>query len=301
MLLHQLSEAFPAISVGAKTPQESLVSFASRLLEELKRLYEHPMQHIAFSWCCPLDFLLLFRPERRYSILTEKLDFNDWLYAAAVRLFRYFNFLSQVRSAEAFDAECANWQANCLFTHGTGALEFVNVVFSGATLTMPEVSRLLSTETKFEFMTLLSSIARGSTSLVYQVEYENQNCVLKVPIPGAEDRFIREIRFFKNICHPNLPRIFGASEEPLAYLVLEYCQTGREARSSLDLVGLQRGLRFLHQKMILHGDIRLSNLGVRQNGTSVLLDFSHSRQVDRSELCRQSFTETAQLKKLLTA
>ena len=115
MLLHRLNEAFPALCTGPESPDESFFVYASRLSGELMRLREHPVRHIAFPFCCPLDFLLLFPRERRHALLAETLCFGDWLYAAAVRLYRHFSALRTVRSAEVFDAERSAWKHNPLF------------------------------------------------------------------------------------------------------------------------------------------------------------------------------------------
>ena len=300
MLLHRLNEAFPALCTGPESPDESFFVYASRLSGELMRLREHPVRHIAFSFCCPLDFLLLFPRERRHALLTGKLCFGDWLYAAAVRLFRLFSALRTVRAAESFDAERSAWKGNPLFCTGSGALEFVRRIFSGAPLTKTDIDRLLSAGTEWEGMTLQNSIARGSTSLVCRVVYRDTDCVLKLPLAGAERRFQHEMRFLRAIRHRNLPHTFRISSASPAYAVQECCHTGVCVRSLPDSSGFLAAPRLLHAKNILHGDIRLSNLGVRRDGTPVLLDFSHSRRVCGAELLRKASGETERIKELVT-
>ncbi len=299
MLLHRLNEAFPALCSGPESPDEPFTAYAARLSGELTRLRNHPVGRIVFPFFCPLDFLLLFPRRRRHALLSEALGFGDWLHAAAVRLFRLFSALRTVRAAESFDAECSAWERNPLFCTGSGALEFVRKVFSGASLTETEVGRLLSSETKWKGMTLQNSIGRGSTSLVCRVVYRKMDCALKLPLAGAEKRFGHEMRFLREIRHPNLPRAFRISGASPAYAVLEYCHTGSCVRRIPDSSGFLEALRFLHAKNILHGDIRLSNLGVRRDGTPVLLDFSHSRKVRGAELLRKASGETEQIKTLM--
>ena len=301
MQLHQLSKAFPALCTGPASPEETFCVYASRLSGELLRLREHPVRQIAFAGFCPLDFLLLFPRGRRSAILAETLGFGDWLYAAAVRLFRLFSALHTVRAAEAFDAECSAWKHNPLFGSGSGALEFVRVIFSGASLTEKKIGQLLSAATEWEGMTLKNSIARGSTSLVCRIVYREMDGVLKLPLAGAEKRFRHEMRLLREIRHPNLPRAFRISGESPAYAVLEYCHTGACVRNIPDSSGFLEALHFLHAKRILHGDIRLSNLGVRQDGTPVLLDFNHSRKVRGAELRRKAFGETERIKELMAS
>ena len=118
---------------------------------------------------------------------------------------------------------------------------------------------------------------------------------------GIMKRFLHEMRVLQEIHHPNLPRTFRISGASPVYAVLEYCRTGSCVRSLPDSSGFLAALRFLHAKNILHGDIRLSNLGVRRDGTPVLLDFSHSRRVDGAELLREASGETERIKKLMSA
>ena len=299
MLLRQLNEAFPAICSGPESPMEPFSVYASRVSGELMRLRAHPVRHIGFSFFCPLDFLLLFPQERRHALFSGTLCFGDWLYAAAVRLFRLFSALRTVRAADSFDAERSAWERNPLFRTGSGALEFVRMIFSGASLTKTEIGQLLSSGTEWEGMTLRNSIARGSTSLVCRAVYQERDCVLKLPLAGAEKRFLHEMRFLRENRHPNLPRIFRISGASPAYAVLEYCHTGACVRDLPDSSGFLEALRFLHAKNILHGDIRPSNLGVRRDGTPVLLDFSHSRRVCRAELLRTASGEMERIKKLM--
>ena len=301
MQLHRLNEAFPAISSGPESPDEPFAVYAARLYGELMRLQEHPVRHVGFSFLCPLDFLLLFPPERRSALLSGTLCSGDWLYAAAVRLFRLFSALRTVRTAAAFDSELSAWKSNPLFCTGSGALEFVRRIFSGAFPAERDAGRMLSAPTAWEGMILKNSIARGSTSLVCRVAYQKMDCVLKLPIPGAETRFLREMRLLREFRHPNLPRIFRISGADPAYAVLEYCHTGGCVRSIPDSSGFLEALRFLHTKNILHGDIRLANLGVRRDGTPVLLDFSHSCKVGSAELLRKASAETERIKQLTTS
>lgn len=302
MQLHLLNEAFPALSCGPDSPEEPFSVYAARLSAELMRLQEQPVRHIAFPFVCPLDFLSLFPGERRHALLSGKIYFGDWLYAAAVRLFRLFSALRTVRALELSDEERSAWGRNPLFSTGSGALEFVRKVFSGeASLTNKAVVQLLSAETKWEGMTLKNSIARGSTSLVCRVAYRGMDCALKLPLAGAENRFLHEIHLLREIRHLNLPRIFRISATDPPYAVLEYCHTGVGIRSFQNSSGFLDALRFLHAKNILHGDIRRSNLGIRRDGTPVLLDFSHSSKVDSDELRRKASAETERIKKLMTS
>ena len=301
MQLHRLNEVFPALGSGPETPEESFSGYAARLSGELMRLREHPVRRLTFPLCCALEFLLLFPRERRPALLAGTLDFGDWLYAAAVRLFRLISALRTVRAAEAFDTERAAWQRNPLFRTGSGAPAFVRAIFSGASPTATEVERLLAAEPVWEGVILRNSIARGSTSLVCRAGYEHRDCVLKLPLAGAERRFRREMRILREHRHPNLPRSFRLAGDAPAHAVLEYCRTGRCVRQAPDASGFVEALRFLHARNILHGDLRLANLGLRRDGTPVLLDFSHCRRAAGAELLRQAAGETERIKELLTS
>ena len=139
------------------------------------------------------------------------------------------------------------------------------------------MERHLTQGMTFGGMEVLNFIAVGSTSLVYRARLNGRECALKLPRPGAEERFSNEVALWRRVKHPNLPRLFGWGGEDDPHCVMEFCRTGRKAVDAGDVSGLLRALDYLHGEDLLHGDLRSGNLGVTSDGRPVLLDLSHAR------------------------
>ena len=289
--LHRLRERFPALCVGAAARDVELAELARRLAGELRRLRTVT---VAFrsEGICPQDFLSLFSPERRFAVLNGGAEYRDWRRAAAVRLARVV--LGRVSGAPlaVLDAELANWRSNPLISGGVGMLAFVRGVLSGEAAEGIEES--LEEPPVWNGMTIRGFVAAGSTSLVYRVDGGN---VLKVPRPGGEARFRREVELLRRLDHPHLPRLRGGSLDGEPYCVMDFCRTGRAVRENANCeAALLSALEYVHGFDLLHGDIRWSNLGIGPSGATVLLDFSHARAPSSPG---ESAAETEKMKRLL--
>ena len=296
MLLRQLHEQFPNLMSGADSPRMRFDFFAREIRAELFRLRHHPVG-IRLETFCPLDFLSLFCPERRMVLLTTgTVTYPDWQHAAAVRLSSLYANSGKLSSQTDFEREIFDWKSNPLLRTANGLPNWIRNVFSGER-TDPAENGLLE-KTVWNGVTVLHFLKAGGTSLVYSAEYCGKPCVLKVPRPGCETRFRHELAILRQLHHPNLPERFVISPETNPYCVLEFCRTGACARQSGTIQGFLDALKHLHASGMLHGDIRLANLGIRTDGSPVLLDFSHAR---RAESFRETESEMEKMKNLLLA
>ncbi len=115
--------------------------------------------------------------------------------------------------------------------------------------------------------------------------------------PGSEmyawglDRFIGEAQVLAQFKHPNIVRVSRYFEaNGTAYIVMDY-EEGQSLSSYLpDLpvpppeatlreifLPVLEGLREVHNKRYLHGDIKPGNIYIRRNGTPILLDFGSAK------------------------
>lgn len=267
------------------------------LARELDSLSPEPAAPLAPSGICPLDVLSLFSRERRLAVLREGPDRNDRIRAAAVRTARILFGLDAAseKKLEQWDQRTQEIREHFLTAEGTGLLAFLRHTLSGGTADHPE--RFLRDRTCWNGFELLNVIGRGGTSLAFRAVKNGRTCVLKVPVSGRTGRFRRETRLLKRFRHRNLPGLPESSTGKRPYCVMEILRTGPHGGLSADPAGFREALDYLHERRILHGDIRRSNLGCRPDGTAVLIDLSHARRARTPDEADKEMNELNQLLK----
>jgi serine/threonine-protein kinase len=146
---------------------------------------------------------------------------------------------------------------------------------------------------------LIRCIGSGGMGTVYLVERDvaglQQRAALKVLAPHAAgasfiDRFHREQHILASLDHPNITRMLdaGLGENGQQYLVMEfvdgkpldaYCDENRltvERRLQL-FVEVCAAVDYAHRNLIVHLDLKPSNILVTADGTPKLLDFGTSK------------------------
>lgn len=101
---------------------------------------------------------------------------------------------------------------------------------------------------------------------------------------SEKERFFREIEFLKSIEHPNIVKLLDSGQDGESYFyVMEFIQ-GHEIRErenfrrlAILLANVASALSALHQKGIVHGDIKPSNIMLVGN-RPVLLDFGVAKK-----------------------
>ncbi len=113
------------------------------------------------------------------------------------------------------------------------------------------------------------------------------------PIPGAEERFLREARAAATLDHPNIARIFDIDRTTEApFLVMEHldgtnfhqliAQHGPLSipRAAHYIRQAALGLQHAHEKGLIHRDIKPGNLVLDRSGTVKMLDLGLARFFD---------------------
>ena len=105
-------------------------------------------------------------------------------------------------------------------------------------------------------------------------------------------QFLREARLLVKFNHPNIVRVIDFFEENgTAYLVMDYCQgvnlaeymeqqggTLSEQAVMNFIMPILEGLQEVHNKGVLHRDIKPQNIYVTYDGRPILLDFGSAKQ-----------------------
>ncbi len=166
---------------------------------------------------------------------------------------------------------------------------------------------------------LLEKIGEGGCGVVYMAEQEEpvrRRVALKIIKLGMETksviaRFEAERQALAMMDHPNIARVFdaGATDRGPPYFIMElvrgvpvtkYCDQNRlEVRERLDLfIQICHAIQHAHQKGIIHGDIKPSNIIVAlHDGKPVpkVIDFGISKATEARLTDKHLFTAYAQL------
>jgi eukaryotic-like serine/threonine-protein kinase len=147
-------------------------------------------------------------------------------------------------------------------------------------------------------------IGQGGMGSVYSVERNDghftQRAALKFVkgLPDAEslDFFTRERQILATLKHPNIARLIdgGATQSGHPYFVMDhvdgvaidkYCLEQRPSEDKLFELFITAcdAVAFAHRQLIVHCDLKPSNLLVDREGRPMLLDFGIARLVDRAE------------------
>ena len=107
----------------------------------------------------------------------------------------------------------------------------------------------------------------------------------------GRERFLDEARSLARFNHPNIVRVQRFFEaHGTSYIVMDYVEgeplsgllerkgTLTEAEIHQFVLPLANGLAVIHEAGLLHRDIKPSNIIIRDDGTSVLIDFGSARQ-----------------------
>ncbi|WCJ28712.1 protein kinase family protein / protein phosphatase 2C (PP2C) family protein [Euphorbia peplus] len=138
--------------------------------------------------------------------------------------------------------------------------------------------------------TLLSPIARGGESVVYQGILDGKKVAVKKPILSTSqdiDKFHKELQLLCTLDHPGIARLVAAHAKPPNYMfffelyefgnlagklhVEEWCPSIDEAL--MIVVQLAKALEYLHTRGIIHRDVKPANVLLGRNLCPYLSDF----------------------------
>lgn len=162
--------------------------------------------------------------------------------------------------------------------------------------------------------TLIRHLGSGGIGSVYLAERMMgggvQRSALKILAPHAAgpafiERFYREEHILASLDHPNITRMLdaGLSDTGQPYLVMEYvdgvhldayCDTRHLDTRKRLLLFLQicDAVAYAHSNLVVHLDLKPSNILLTQNGTVKLLDFGTSKLIQSDSLLTATLMAT---------
>ncbi len=151
----------------------------------------------------------------------------------------------------------------------------------------------------YELVKLLGEGGMGSVYLAQRKDGEVDLQVAVKLIRGAasprlfRDRFLKERQILASLNHPGITRMLdaGRTKSGQPYLVMEYvdgtpidlyCRAlPFEAKLKLFLLVCD-AIAYLHRHLVIHCDLKPSNILVESNGTPKVLDFGIAKFLDES-------------------
>ncbi|CAE6042063.1 unnamed protein product [Arabidopsis arenosa] len=138
--------------------------------------------------------------------------------------------------------------------------------------------------------TLLSPIAKGSESVVYEAILDGRRVAAKKPILSTSDdldKFHRNLQLLCNLNHPGVAKLLAAHAKPPSYMFFfEFYESGTLAEKlhveewspSVDQVlvitlHLAKALQYLHNNGIVHRDVKSANVLLDEKLFPYLADF----------------------------
>ncbi len=140
---------------------------------------------------------------------------------------------------------------------------------------------------------LLESVGRGSMGEIYRAHHERLDRDVAVKLISiaandgeAADRLLAEARAIAKLEHPNVVRVYDVGVEGgRLFIVMQYLE-GQNLKARFDeegalpldevfsvVTGIARGLEAIHEKGIIHRDLKLENVILGTDGRARITDF----------------------------
>jgi tRNA A-37 threonylcarbamoyl transferase component Bud32/tetratricopeptide (TPR) repeat protein len=154
----------------------------------------------------------------------------------------------------------------------------------------------------YRLLQLLGSGGMGRVYLADRIDGEiEQQVAVKLLHPGANvpafrERFLRERQILASLNHPGIARLLDAGHhEGQPYLAMEYVNGIRidEYVRTLDAKGVvalllrvAEAVAYAHRNLIIHCDLKPSNILINGDGQPKLLDFGIAKMLDSPDATR---------------
>ena len=132
----------------------------------------------------------------------------------------------------------------------------------------------------------ITYLGQGGIARVYRAERiaDGMTVAVKIPIVPDEEtgtHFMREIRFWERLHHPNILAIHAANILPVPYVEMEYaaqslkdCPLPLSPEEAVRVIrGVAAGLAYAHGEGVIHRDIKPENILLTDGATPKITDW----------------------------
>jgi hypothetical protein len=145
-------------------------------------------------------------------------------------------------------------------------------------------------------ISFISKISEGAGGIVYKGLWYQKTIAIKKLKVADSDLFSREISTLNRLRHPNVLELYGYSmdSKDYQYIITEFMEKGsldnllysNKLRNFEDkikcLLEIAQGMRFLHEKGIMHRDLKPQNVLVNKDNVCKLCDFGLAKVMNET-------------------
>ncbi|MBJ2136590.1 protein kinase [Paraglaciecola chathamensis] len=231
---------------------------------------------------------------------------NEW--QTIQEIFHHVITLPIEQRGTYIDQQCKNnshlhQEVTSLLTHHEKSTEIDSIIDYAAHCVVNQTSQKIGDVV--DRYRLIEMIGQGGMGDIYLAERADEHYTQRVAIKinrnalttaDRASRFKTERQILANLEHPNIARLLdgGTTETNQPYLVMEYIEgTPIDLYCQQKKLGLHEQLRlfqkvcdavqYAHQHLVVHCDLKPSNILITLDGEPKLLDFGISRLLDQQE------------------
>ncbi len=229
----------------------------------------------------------------------QKIGQELFLQAAGLSVDKWSDFLDANCHQ---DAELKSYVEKLLYSLDSSTEYFDRFEQSVSSSQLNEIDDHLFRDREFGNYQIISVLKQGGMGSLFLArradgEFERDVVIKMVPIDlnseYAQSQFAHEKEILASLSHPNIVQLYdsGITKKGQSYFVMElikgktllqYCNDNKltiKHRITL-FQDVLSALGFAHQHLVIHGDIKPSNIMVNEDGQVKLLDFGISRLVN---------------------